>query len=113
VPDLPPLLAQNLDSLAIALAVGALFGALVFAVCKLGRRLERHREWLLILEERVSGSAERQSREVQIIPRYTLPRTTPRPPPLSGAPTVEISEAMLETQLDKTRLRPPKPKDTQ
>lgn len=110
MPDLPPLLAQNLDLLALALAIGALFGALVFAMCKLGRRLERHREWLLILEDRVSGRipGERQSREVQIIPRYT-----PRPPPLSGAPTVEISEAMLETQLDKTRLRPHKPKDTE
>jgi hypothetical protein len=108
VPDLPPLLAQNLDTLAVCAAIGALFAALVFAICRLGRRLERHRQWLLILEDRVSGRVERQSREVQIIPPYT-----PRPPPLSSAPTVHISEAMLETQLEKTRVQPAKPKDTQ
>lgn len=112
MPDLPRLLARIrsvdpniLAGLALALALLALLAALVFALCRHGRRLERHREWLLILEDRISGPSDRQSRNVRFF--------TPRPPPLSQAPTVEIDEHMLLTQLDKTRLRPPKPKDTE
>lgn len=92
--------------LTLAVALAALLAALVLAMCRLGRRLERHREWLLILESRISNpTGERQSRAVQLF--------TPRPPPLSNAPTVEIDEEMLLTHLDRTRLRPPKPKEPQ
>lgn len=105
MPDLP----QHPDllaTLALGLAILVLFGAFIHAINRHGRRLDRHREWLLILESRVAtGDGERQSRNVQLL--------TPRPPPLDGARTIEIDEAMLETQPDKTRVRPAKPKDTQ
>lgn len=102
---IPPILARNLDVLALGAALAALLVALVVAVCRLGRRLERHRQWLLVLEDRVSGRGDRLSRDVQRLSLHT-----PRPPPLSQAPTVEIDEQDLLDRFDKTRLRPPKPR---
>lgn len=98
-----------LGAVALALALGALFAAVVWAFHRHGRRLDRHREWLLVIEDRLAARGAdpgtgRQSRNVQIL--------TPRPPPLDGARTVEIDEQDLLDRFDKTRVRPPKPKDT-
>jgi hypothetical protein len=93
--------------------------AIVVAVNALGRRLERHAEWIRVLDTRIDNlnkeRARNFARSLQIPgppPGSTFigrrPLSTARPPPLSDAETVEVDEAML---LTKDTAPYPSPKD--
>jgi len=81
--------------LAPFLALGALLAALVVAINMLGRRLERHDEWLSMLDVRVGNlhkdRKETWARELQ---RPFAPEPAPLvPPPLPPrAPTIDATD---------------------
>lgn len=90
-----------------ALALAALLAALVAAVNVLGRRLERHAEWLALLDVRVQNLdkdrkatwARQLQRPLELEPTERAPLV---PPPLPArAPTigaVDWEEELVETE---------------
>jgi hypothetical protein len=97
--------------LAPFLALGVLLAGLVFAINLLGRRLERHDEWLSMLDVRVGNlhkdRKETWARELQRPYAPTEPAPPIVPPPLPArAPTlnaVDWEEELVDTEDINTR----------
>jgi hypothetical protein len=102
VSDLGPFI----EAFAPFLALAALLGALVFAINLLGRRLERHDEWLNMLDTRVGNlDKDRKATWAKELQRPYGAETTERalvPPPLPPrAPTlnaVDWEEELVDTE---------------
>lgn len=84
----PPLL-EYLERLAPALALAAFLATLVVAINILGRRTDRHGEWLRTLDVRVANL--HKAREASRVQSLQMP------PPLDAAKTVEIDEEQMLT----------------
>lgn len=74
-----------------------LLALLVVAINIHGRRLEKHAAWMRVLELRVENLHLTRERN------YVRSLQTIRPPPLSEARTIEVSEDMLRTLKRDTR----------
>lgn len=90
---MPPPLLDYLERLAPALALAAFLVTLVVIINIIGRRTDRHAEWLRRLDLSVGNL--HKSREASRVQSLQLPRT--EPPPLDGAKTTEIDEEHLLT----------------
>lgn len=84
--------------------------ALVLVLDWHGRRLSRHGEWLRLLEVRIENL--HKDRERSYVQALQKPRTgsTPIPPSLSLARTVEVDDSMiLNADTRRYTLPPPEP----
>lgn len=87
----PPIESDTFKLLSVGGSLALLLALLVVAINIHGRRLERHAEWLRLLDLRLQNMHKARERE-----RFRSLQTA-RPPPLSEARTVEIDEALAHT----------------
>lgn len=88
----PPIDSETFTLLGIAGGSLALLLVLIVVFINVhGRRLERHTEWIRLLDLRIEKMNRARSRD------YVRALQTARPPPLSEARTVEIDEALART----------------
>lgn len=105
---LSDLLREHAAHIVGGIALVALLAMIVAIVNRHGRRLERHQEWMRRLELSV-GNLHRDKRRADVRVMQVHGRATPRPPTLSDARTVEVSEDMLlRTNPGATHDPPPK-----
>lgn len=93
---------------ALALVVLALLATLIAVVNVVGRKLNKHAEWLRLIDLKL-GNLHKDKQAAYV--RSLQVTGTPRPPPLSEARTVEVTEEMLlkltqdVSELKETRKR--------
>ena len=92
-----------LDALMPYLLVGSFILLIVLAINVLGKRLEKHDQWLHRLDLRLQN-LHKEKRQAYLQSLQAPPgNDNAGPPPLSEAKTLEVSEEMLETLVRQTR----------